>query len=57
MEKNIIVTDRTGERLGFTYLKRAKGLVKNGRAEFISDREIKLLSDDFSLTSEDSQPD
>lgn len=57
MEKNIIVTDRTGKRLGFTYLKRAKGLVKNGRAEFISDREIKLLSDDFSLTSEDSQPD
>lgn len=42
MEKNIIVTDNKGKRLGLTYSKRAKGLVKSGRAEFISENEIRL---------------
>ena len=43
MEKNIIVTDRNGKVIGSTYPKRARGLVKNGRAEYVSDREICLL--------------
>ena len=43
IEKNIIVSDVNGRRIGATYPKRAKGLVKNGRAEFISDHEIRLL--------------
>ena len=42
MKKNIIVTDNKGKRLGLTYSKRAKGLVKSGRAEFINENEIKL---------------
>jgi len=51
MEKNIIVTDSKGKRLGLTYLKRAKGLVKNGRAEFVNENEIKLSDIPFSDTS------
>ena len=50
MEKNITVTDKTGKRLGLTYLKRAKGLVKNGRAEFVSENEI-IISDKSQLIS------
>ncbi len=42
MEKNIIVTDVEGNHIGTTYPKRARGLVKNGRAEYVSDREIRL---------------
>lgn len=38
MEKNVIVTDVNGKVIGATYPKRAKGLVKNGRAEFIDDQ-------------------
>lgn len=37
--KNVIVTDINGKRIGATYPKRAKGLVKNGRAEYASDCE------------------
>lgn len=43
MEKNVIVSDANGRRIGATYPKRARGLVKNGRAELISDHEIRLL--------------
>ena len=42
IEKNIIVTDVNGNQIGLTYPKRAKGLVKNGRAEYAGDREIRL---------------
>lgn len=42
IEKNIIVSDVNGRRIGATYPKRAAGLVKNGRAEKISDHEIRL---------------
>ena len=42
IEKNIIVTDVNGKQIGVTYPKRAKGLVKNGRAEYAGDREIRL---------------
>ena len=43
MEKNIIVIDTNGNQIGKTYPKRARGLIKNGRAEFVSDCEIRLL--------------
>lgn len=42
MIKNIKVTDKQGNLIGTTYPKRAKGLVKNGRAEYISGCEIQL---------------
>lgn len=40
--KNIIVTDERGMNYGATYPKRAKGLVKNGRARFINENTICL---------------
>ncbi len=43
IEKNVIVTDEFGKEIGRTYPKRARGLVKNGRAEYVSDCEIRLL--------------
>lgn len=42
IEKNIIVTDVNGRTIGSTYPKRAKGLVKNGRAEYTDDHTIRL---------------
>lgn len=45
MEKNIVVTYRNGEVAGLTYPKRAKGLVKKSRAVYISEKEIRLTSD------------
>ncbi|MDE7324069.1 MAG: hypothetical protein K2N73_15420 [Lachnospiraceae bacterium] len=36
MTKNIIVVDADGKEYGTTYLKRAKGLVKQGRARFLA---------------------
>ena len=42
IEKNIIVVDEKGNEYEATYMKRAKGLVKNGRARFISDNKICL---------------
>ena len=43
IEKNILVTDANGNQIGSTYPKRAKGLVKSGRAEYVGDCEIRLL--------------
>ena len=42
MEKNIIVVDEQGNTYEATYPKRAKGLVKNGRARFVDDHTICL---------------
>ncbi|MCH5251496.1 MAG: hypothetical protein J1F22_00860 [Lachnospiraceae bacterium] len=45
MEKNgqtVRVLDEQGTLIGYTYPKRAKGLVKKCRAEFVSDKEIRL---------------
>jgi len=42
IEKNIIVVDEQGNKYEATYLKRAKGLVKNGRARFIDENTICL---------------
>lgn len=48
MTKNIIVTDANGDIIGTTYLKRAKGLVKNGRACFAGDDTIRMSASDDS---------
>ena len=42
MEKNIIVVDEQGNQYEATYPKRAKGLVKNGRARFVDEHTICL---------------
>ena len=41
--KNVIVTDEFDNQIGLTYPKRARGLIKNGRAEYVSDDRIRLL--------------
>lgn len=43
IEKNIIVVDEKGNKYEATYPKRAKGLVKNGRARFINENSICML--------------
>lgn len=40
--KNIVVVDEQGNEYEATYPKRAKGLVKNGRARFLSENKICL---------------
>ena len=42
MEKNIYVVDEKGNEYEATYPRRAKGLVKNGRARFVSKNKICL---------------
>jgi len=42
IEKNIRVVDEQGNEYEATYPKRAKGLVKNGRARFVDDNTICL---------------
>ena len=42
IEKNIIVVDEQGNEYEATYPKRAKGLVKNGRARFVDENKICL---------------
>lgn len=42
MNKNVIVTDEHGVQIGLTYPKRAKGLVKHGRAVYTGECEIRL---------------
>ena len=42
MEKNVAVVDEQGNEYEATYPKRAKGLVKNGRARFIDENTICL---------------
>lgn len=44
MEKNVIVLNELGQQVSLTYPKRAKGLVKSGRAEYINDCAIRLLN-------------
>ena len=43
IEKNILVVDGNGNEYEATYPKRAKGLVKNGRARFIDENKICLV--------------
>ena len=42
MTKNVTVIDEQGHEYGATYPKRAKGLVKNGRARFVDENTICL---------------
>ena len=42
--KNIIVIDEQGNKYESTYPKRAKGLIKNGRARFIDEKTICLVT-------------
>ena len=42
MEKNIFVLDENGNQIGLTYPKRARGLVKSGRAELVGDGAVRL---------------
>lgn len=44
MTKNITVTDENNNILESTYPKRAKGLVKKGRAEWVNDSVIRLCA-------------
>lgn len=53
IEKNIIVVDEKGNEYEATYPKRAKGLVKNGRAHYIEENKICLLHPP-NLKSEDN---
>ena len=43
IEKNVIVVDEQGNEYEATYPKRAKGLVKNGRARFVDENKICLV--------------
>ncbi len=43
MEKNVIVVDEFGHECGTTYPKRAKGLIKSGRAQSVGANRICLL--------------
>ncbi len=44
MEKNVRVLDENGEEYGSTWPRRARGLVKNGRARFIDENTICLAA-------------
>ena len=56
IEKNVIVVDRDGNELHRTYAKRAKGLVKKGRAHFVGD-DVICLTDPSGLHEEDNHMD
>lgn len=56
IEKNIIVVDEQGNEYEATYPKRAKGLVKNGRARFIDENKI-CLACPPDIISEDNMED
>ena len=42
MEKNVTVIDEEGKVIGVTYTKRAKGLIKKGRARLVSENTVCL---------------
>ncbi len=53
MEKNISVVDEQGNEYEATYPKRAKGLVKNGRARFVDENTICLACPPHEFETED----
>lgn len=55
IEKNILVVDEQGNEYEATYPKRAKGLVKKGRARFISENMICLACPPDKLEDNDMQ--
>ncbi len=63
IEKNIIVVDEQGNEYEATYPKRAKGLVKNGRARFVDENKIclacppdKILEEEKMSNSTNNKP-
>ncbi len=56
IEKNIIVVDEKGNQYEATYAKRAKGLVKNGRARFIDVNTICLACPPNNNTEDNYMP-
>ena len=44
MQKNVMVQDAAGQIIGSTYPKRAKGLLKSGRAVLVDDHTIQLCA-------------
>ena len=57
IEKNIIVVDEQGNEYEATYPKRAKGLVKSGRARFVGENKICLACPPKIATEETSMSD
>lgn len=57
MTKNVFVVDEQGNSYGATYPKRAKGLVKNGRARFIDENTICLARPPKQLSEEKQMTD
>lgn len=57
MTKNVNVTDKHGKQIGTTYPKRARGLVRNGRAIYVDDCTIRLSAESVPSDniSEDNQ--
>ena len=53
--KNVIVTDEFDNQIGLTYPKRARGLIKNGRAEYVSDDRIRLLKGAHAPSANDTE--
>lgn len=53
IEKNVIVVDEQGNELHRTYARRAKGLVKKGRAQFVAEDTI-CLTDPSGLREEET---
>ena len=57
IEKNVIVVDEQGNEYEATYPKRAKGLVKNGRARFVGENKICLARPPKSILEENQMTD
>lgn len=62
IEKNkdkrcIRVLDENGVQIGSTYPRRAAGLIKKGRAQFVNDFDIRLLASDVSKITEEIKMD
>ena len=53
MKKNVIVVDEQGNEYEATYPKRAKGLVKNGKARFVGENKICLACPPDKLLEEE----
>lgn len=52
-KRTVRVISADGETVGFTYPKRARGLVKKGRAQFVNDFEIRMnVSDENDISEE-----
>ena len=56
-KRTVTVLSQDGEPAGFTYPRRAAGLVKKGRARFVNDNTIRLNSVSDALNTEDIKMD